>query len=212
MNRISMAALVGVAGLAFIVGQNVRPSTSTAATVGATTQPEGGDDMAAAMEAMMAAGAVGEHHEYLAAMLGTWEGVFKMRMAPDAPMMEFPSVAKREWVLDGRFLREVVTSSMDGQPFEGLGYTGYNNTDQRYEAIWMDNMSTCIYSSHGDYDAKTHILRVYGTRRDPASGRVVTGWSELDMSNPNRHVMKGWETAADGSTFLSSEGVFERRR
>jgi hypothetical protein len=38
-----------------------------------------------------------------------------------------------------------------GMPFEGLGYTGYDNVKKQYFGTWIDSMSTGIMTSsrHG---------------------------------------------------------------
>jgi hypothetical protein len=208
MKSASTAVLVAVAGLAFVLGQATRPSAAAAAH-----QPEGDEGMDAMMAAMAEAGTPGEHHRHLDLMLGTWEGTMKWTPAPGAPAMEFPGTATREWVLDGRYLREVVKSEgPEGMVFEGIGYTGYNNLDRRYETCWMDSMSTAMYPGHGTFNPQTRVFTFYSEMRDPATGRMVTSWGEMDMSDPDRHVMKGWCYAEDGTVFQNAEGVFERVR
>ena len=164
------------------------------------------------MARMAMLGQPNENHEHLAAMLGTWEGVMRWRPAPEADFLEFPGVATREWVLDGRFIREVVKAEAPGGGgFEGVGYVGYNNFDNRYESIWMENMSTGVMHGYGVYNPETKVFTFYGDRRDPMSGRMIATWSEMDMSDPDRHVLKGWEFGPDGAPFQNAEGVFTRR-
>lgn len=206
MKRMSTAVLVGVAGVAFVLGQAVRPSSAVA-----HVQPEGAEAMDPSMAAMREAGTPGEHHRYLDLMLGTWGGTMSWTPNPGDEAMEFEVHATREWVLDGRYVREVVTSEFGGMPFEGIGYTGYSNIDQQFETVWMDSMSTWIYPGRGNYNPATKVLTIHSQQRDPETGRMITCWSEVDMSDSDRHVMKGWCYAADGSTFQNVEGVFERR-
>lgn len=79
------------------------------------------------MQAMMEAGTPGEHHKVLDKLAGEWEGTFTIRMSPDAPPMTITGTMKRTWILDGRFLKEEVTSEMGGETFRGLGILGYDN-------------------------------------------------------------------------------------
>lgn len=210
MNRMTAAIVVGVAGVAFVLGQSIRPNQAGAVPTVAA-QPEG--EMDASMQAMIEAGTPGEHHKHLELMMGTWEGPMRWTPEPGAEPMEFMGVATREWVLEGRYLREVVKSQgPGGMSFEGIGYTGFNNMDQRFETVWMDSMSTAIYFGNGTFNEATKVFTFHQSMRDPATGRMVTSWGEMDMSDPNRHVMKGWCYAADGSVFQNAEGVFTRRR
>lgn len=216
MTRLTALSLVCLVGAAFVAGQAVRPFSAVAAPASQPDDGAGGTldaAMQASMEAMAAAGTPGQHHHSLDLMLGTWDGTMSWRPAPDAALMSFPGTAVRDWILDGRFLREVVTAqSPDGAAFEGIGYTGYNNLDHRFETTWMDSMSTAIMGGHAEFNSTTKVFTFHMTRRDPASGRVITCWSEMDVSDPNRHVLRGWEYAEDGSAYQNSEGVFTRRR
>jgi len=36
---------------------------------------------------------------------------------------------------------------MMGQPMEGVGYTGYDRMRKQYTMVWLDNMSTAMYSA-----------------------------------------------------------------
>jgi len=175
-------------------------------------QARGGEGMDAAALAMMQAGTPGEHHRLLDRFVGSWKGTFKMRMAPDAPWMTFEGDVEREWVLDGRFLHETVKADSPMGPFEGISYMGYDNLEGRYVTVWMDSTTTAIYREVGYYDAEKQVLRTRGSMRDPASGKIVIGEGELDLSDPDRQVFKGWSFGTDGRRFFSMEGITERRK
>src|SRR5947209_5397445 len=100
-----------------------------------------------AMEAMMRAGTPGDAHKKLAAMAGTYEAKVKMWMDPKTPPAESTGTAVMEMVLGGRWLQERFDGSMMGQPFSGIGYTGYDNIRQMYVGTWMDTVSTAAMSS-----------------------------------------------------------------
>ncbi|MEM7228818.1 MAG: DUF1579 family protein [Planctomycetota bacterium] len=162
------------------------------------------------MAAMMAAGTVGDHHRYLDPLVGTFEGTARLWMKPDAPVMEFPSTVTREWILDGHFLKETIVSHSDMGEFKAIAIIGYNNMDGRYEMVWMENMSTALTTMHGSYNPDENVFRSYGTMRDPATGKMVTQWSEMDMSNHDVHIAEGWSVGTNGKAYRSFEGRFER--
>lgn len=204
------AVLLCVAGAAFVLGQSVRPSTAEARAADVGFQPD--DPMMQALAAMEAAGTPGPHHRQLDLMLGTWEGVMKWTMAPGTAPMEFRGRATREWVLDGRFIREEVTGDMPGGgAFQGLGFVGYNNLDHRYESLWLESSATNISTGHGTFNAAKKVFTFFGERRDPATGRVITMRTEIDCSDPNKEIMRAWESAEDGTYFQNVEGVFTRQ-
>ena len=169
-------------------------------------------ELSAQMEAWAEAGTPGEHHQHLNQMLGEWEGVFRMWMEPGGEPMEMPGTIKREWVLDGRYVRETVESEAAWGPFRGIGYMGYNNMDGRYEFIWMDTESTAIMRETGTYDPDSKVLSTHGSHRDPMSGGVFSTRGILDLSNPNRHTYVGYATGSDGKEFKAFEGVMERTK
>ncbi len=154
-------------------------------------------------------GAPGEHHKVLEKFNGNWEGVFTIHV-PGVGEMESKGTVEREWILDGRFLVEEVRAEMGpGQEFVGYGVFGYNNAEGRYETFWIDNQNTAMVRDNGKYNADTGSMTFRGKTRN-MMGQMVTTRGELDLSNPNRHVYRGYETGADGVERLAFEGVMER--
>ncbi len=164
------------------------------------------------MERMMAAGEPGEHHAALKPLEGNWKGFVRITMAPGQEPMEMPASIHREWIMDGRYLQETVTSGMEGFEFHGMAIVGYNNVDGVYESMWIDNTITAMMTEKGAYNQKNKTFNFWGAHRDPMSNRIVMANSELDLSNPNRHVMKGTQIGPDGSPFQNFYGVFEREK
>ena len=106
--------------------------------------PEMTPQMEAEMVAWMQLAQPGSHHEHLAPFVGTWKGEVTMWMAPDTPPITEQSLAEVNWILGGRYLQWKQTGEFGGMPFEGLTIEGYNNGEQRYESIWIDNFGTLI--------------------------------------------------------------------
>ncbi|MCH8151678.1 MAG: DUF1579 family protein [Planctomycetes bacterium] len=205
--------LLAVAGLAFAAGRLsiVSGGQPLASAQPAQDQPD--MEMSAEMEAKAKAGAPGEHHQYLNRMIGEWEGMFTMWMEPgEEAMMRMPGTVSREWVLNGRYIRETVDSESEWGKFRGLGYMGYNNIDGQYEFIWMDTKSTAIMFETGTYDPESKVLTTRGSHRDPASGQVFNTRGILDLSNPSRHTYVSYATGPDGKEFKNFEGTLERKK
>lgn len=199
-------AALGLAAVAFAAGR-INLFNGSDAVAFAQDQPQ---EMDESMLAMMAAGTPGENHKHLEALIGEWEGVFRLWMEPGAEPMESVGTIKRDWILDGRYVREQVHATSNGMEFEGVGYIGYNNTDGQYEIVWMDNMSTAIYFWTGSYNPETKIFSSRGTYRDPATGKVFASRGTMDWSNPNRHVSSDYTTGPDGVERKTMEGIAER--
>lgn len=217
---VSCIATAALCGLGFAVGRIslTHPSTAFESATRASVllsdfQPPDqpmDEEMAAMMEKMEAAGRPGPHHDALKPLAGNWEGFVEITMAPGQEPMKMPATISREWIMDGRFMKEAVKSETDDGPFNGMGLVGFNNVDGVYESMWVDNTGTAILTETGTYDVEKKTFRFYSSHRDPASGKLNMGHVELDLSNPNRHVMTGWRIGPDGKAFKSFYGVFER--
>src|SRR5687768_2235337 len=85
-----------------------------------------------------------EGHRALAGMVGTWDAEVTSWMSPGQPPVKSKGISENRMVLGGRWVESKFTSEMMGQPFEGVGYTGYDNHKKKYMGTWMDNMSTAV--------------------------------------------------------------------
>ncbi|MBA3686320.1 MAG: DUF1579 domain-containing protein [Planctomycetes bacterium] len=128
-----------------------------AAADDAKTMPPGMDP--AAMEMMKP----GPEHQMLAKRAGTWDVACKMWMMPDAPAQESKGTAKTTVILDGRYIQDDFTGEFMGQPFKGMGLTGYDRQEKKYYSTWVDSMSTSM-------------MQMTGTSED--NGKTVTTTGE----------------------------------
>ena len=128
-------------------------------------------DQAAMMEKYMQAGTPGSEHEMLSQMVGTYEMTVKAWMDPNGEPMVSTGTAEREMILDGRVLQETVEADMMGQPFRGVGHSGYDNVTDMYWSTWADNMSTGLTMLEGTMDMESHTAVWEGTSPDPIAGK-----------------------------------------
>lgn len=133
-------------------------------------------DMETMMAKMMELATPGAEHQALMRDAGTWDSVYKMRMAPDAPWTEFRGSATCRPLLDGRYLWQDVEWSMpdpmSGQmmPMKAFQILGYDKMSNEYTALWADAWSTWMITSRGKRDARG-VLNMSGTMRDVAGER-----------------------------------------
>jgi hypothetical protein len=59
---------------------------------------------------------------------------------------------------------------MMGQPFSGVGYTGYDNFKKRYVSLWIDNMSTAMSTMDGNLDKEGKTFTTWGRMDEPMTG------------------------------------------
>ena len=202
-----IVGLIAVAGAAFAAGHF---GVLSGGGPGAWAQTQ--QELSAKDLAYIKAGTPGKHHQVLNELVGEWEGVFKIWMEPDAEPMVSRGTVSREMILGGRFLKEVVTATFDMGPFEGVGFTGFNNFDGQYQSIWMDSMTTAIHTEMGTYHPDRKVLHMAGDHRDPVTGRLAHSWGKLDLSDPDRHVYTANSTDPEGRTYKAFESVMERRK
>ena len=101
-------------------------------------------DQQAMMEAWKKASIPGEMHKKLNDMVGTFDASVRMWMDPTKPPEDSTAVSVNKWVLGDRFVESKYEGTMMGEPFNGLGYTGYDNVQKRYVGTWMDSTTTGI--------------------------------------------------------------------
>ena len=88
-------------------------------------------------------------HARLMPMVGTWRTKTTFQMSPGAPEQISEGTSVHRLVLGGRYLEQVYKGSAMGMPFEGIGFTGYDNVQQRYVGTWMDTFGTGLMNSLG---------------------------------------------------------------
>lgn len=164
----------------------------------------------AMMEAMMKAGTPGEAHKKIDAFSGQWNGKVTFWTVPGADPMTMEGTAESRWILDGRYLEQRFKGTFMGAPFEGLGYTGYDNVKNRYWSTWIDNMSTGIMMSTGSADGATWTFS--GTMPDPMTGKEMPSDSKITVQDADHHVMEMWGPGPDGKMYKNMEIAYSRRK
>jgi hypothetical protein len=109
------------------------------------------------MQACMAAAAPGKMHEWMAKGVGSWSGKDTMWMGAGAPPMKSESTTVISTMMDGRFIKCEHNGDMAGQPFQGFGIYGYDNTAEKFQGAWIDNCGTGVANATGQLspDSKT---------------------------------------------------------
>jgi hypothetical protein len=162
------------------------------------------------MEAMMKAATPGDAHKSLDMFAGSWKTTVKSWMAPGTDPMTMEGTSETKWMMGGRYLEQRFTSAFMGMPFEGLGYTGYDNIKKQYWSTWMDNMSTAMMTSTGSYDGKTWTFK--GTMPDPMTGKDSTLDEKITVTDADHHVMEMWGAGPDGKNFKMMEIAYSRKK
>lgn len=181
------------------------PAIGQEAAAPAETDPE----TQAMMEAWAGAMAVGPQHEELAEMSGSWHVTATFWMTPDGEPMSIEGKADRKMILGGRVLSEKFSSEFMGQPFEGLGLTGYDNVTEQYWSTWTDNMSTGLMKMTGTCGEDGNCT-YSGSFVDPASGEEMQHRFVVERIGEDAEKMVGYVSGPEVSEYKMMEMTYER--
>jgi hypothetical protein len=167
-------------------------------------------DQKAMMDAWMKTMTPGEQHKKLEPFVGSFNVKVTSWMAPGAPPAESSGTAEDRWVLGGRYVQEMFDGQFMGQPFSGIGYTGYDNIKKAFMATWMDNMSTAIMITKGSMEGNT--MTSSGTMDDPMSGKSQMVNNKVTVTDNDHHTMEMWGPGPDGKAFKMMEISYARKK
>lgn len=166
----------------------------------------------AMMEAFQKAATPGEAHKKLSSMIGTWDTVVNFWPAAGAPAQRSTGFSDNRWILGGRYVEQRFTGTAMGQPFEGIGYTGYDNIKKQYFGTWMDSMSTGIMLTTGAAEEGGKQWKFKGTMDDPVSGKSLPVEEKVTIVDNDKHVFEMWSPGRDGKMYKSMEIVYTRKK
>jgi hypothetical protein len=123
-------------------------------------------DPAALEQAMAEYARVTEKHEGFKHVVGRWKIEMKDFTQGDSPEVS-QGQATFQLLLGGRYLQQNFRGEHRGKRFQGMGLTGFDNAQQKFVGVWIDNMSTGIMHTTGTYDEKTHVMTETGQVQMP---------------------------------------------
>jgi len=168
-------------------------------------------DQKAMMEAMMKAMTPGEPHKLLDNMVGTFDAKVSTWMQPGAPPMVSTGTSVNSWILGGRFVEQKFSGSFMGQPFAGIGYTGYDNIKKQYWGSWMDSMSTGVMMSTGSTSDNGKTWKFTATMPDPMTGKDAPMEEKVTVTDKDHHMFEMWSPGPDGKMFKMMEISYTRK-
>jgi hypothetical protein len=149
-------------------------------------------DQKAMMEAMMKAMTPGEPHKLLDNMVGTFDAKVSSWMQPGAPPMVSTGTSVNSWILGGRFVEQKFAGSFMGQPFNGIGYTGYDNVKKQYWGSWVDTMSTGVMMSTGSTSDNGKTWKFTASMPDPMTGKDAPMEERVTVTDKDHHLFEMW--------------------
>ena len=187
-------------------------ATAEKMTTAESTTPPAPPDSAAMMKAWQDFMTPGDNHKWLEKSNGTWEAEVTQWMDPAAPPTKAKAVNVQSSMLGGRYVISKFTSTMMGQPMEGMSTTGYDNGKKMFVSTWIDNLGTGIVHMSGNVDAATNTLNLKGHQTDPMTGKDSEMREEMKMIDDNTYTMTLYGAGMDGKEMKFMEGTFKKKK
>lgn len=174
-------------------------------------KPMSAEEMAA-MAKMQAAMTPGANHKLLDAMVGTFDTKTTFWMAPGGPPSSSTGTSVNTWIMGGRYVEQRFNGSVMGMPFEGLGYTGYDNVSGKYWGTWIDSMSTGVMTSTGSSSDGGKSYTFSSTMNDPMTGKATQMEERIAVIDKDHHNFEMWGAAPDGKNYKMMEINYTRKK
>lgn len=202
---IAIVAVVGIGLLATRSFSDDKPAAAKPADAAAAAAQQ------AQKEAWAKVAAPGPQHEALKAMAGTFNTDVTTAM-PGAPEQKSTGKSVNEIVLGGRYLQQKYEGTMDGEPFTGMGYTGYDNGKKKFVGTWMDTMSTSILQMEGTADAGGKVITMTAIYDDPMTGKPTSMRTITTIVSNDKHTFDMYMPGPDGKEFKGMTIVYTRAK
>lgn len=179
----------------------------------ADAPPKMTPEQQAMMEAWQKASTPNEKHKQLIAEFeGTWNTKMTSWMDPTSSPQVETGKSVHTPVLGGRQLRMDYTGQFMGRPFQGVGYSGYDNVTGKYFSTWSDNMSTGPFVAEGSYDPATKSYTYHATMHDPMqNGAPVPVRETMRIVDKDHATFEMYETR-DGKERKSMQIEYTRAK
>ncbi len=169
-------------------------------------------EMQAQMAIIKERGTPGVEHQVLQNFEGQWNVAAKSWMMPDAQPETSFGTSEMKWTLDGRFLKNHFTGDWAGESFHGVGYHGYDKIRKHYVSLWLDSMSTGVFSSTGQYDPKTSTIKDEGGYSCMMTGEKNKWFRSVwKIYNKDKHTYTMYSKTPEGKEFKSMELTYIRK-
>jgi len=181
---------------------------------GTKAKPQATPDEQEMMKKWMQVSTPGDAQKKLEDLVGTWDVEMSIwSKGPDAPPSVTHGSAVNTWVLGGRFVRQEYKGEMMGMPFEGIGYTGYDNYNKKYVSFWIDNSTTQTTTMSGLADRSGRTFTLYGTMDEwltGENGKTVKYVTRI--VNRDKNIFEAYDLGIEGPNQRMMEAVYTRKK
>lgn len=174
------------------------------------------------LQALASRARPGPGHELIDALVGEWDvekSMYVVLGSPEKPVRSSEMTTRREWIGDGRFVRDVTQGVIAGQPYFRTGILGFNNMDQRYEWITADNVTPTmmIYLGREGSGPRNPIVMEgrftdLGVTGEQWVGETIPMRTVITIENRDLHTLEIYFTPPGQAERLADRAVFRRRK
>jgi hypothetical protein len=168
-------------------------------------------DPEAMMRAWQEAATPAAGHGRLQPLVGSWSARTTFWMEPGGTPSVGEGTSEHRWVLGGRYLEQVYRGTTMGMPFEGLGYTGYDNVQRKYVSTWMDSFGTGIMHSTGVGKPSERKIASTGTVFQPGTRRAMPLDSLVTIQGRDQHTYEMFARTPSGKRFRTMLVEYRRK-
>jgi hypothetical protein len=160
----------------------------------------------------------GAQHQWLNPLVGQWAVEMFVYPAPgQAPIVSKDMSAKREWLLDGRYLREELQGTFAGYPSSRIAVLSFNNLDERWELSTVDSFEPGQMWYAGRSVGSPGRFELHGESTEAGLGPTPTGRKrdlrfEFEITDANKHVQRIYVKYPGAAEQLFVEQRFTRVR
>jgi hypothetical protein len=154
----------------------------------------------------------GPEHKVLGGRVGKWNALVRVWNEPGGQPSFDTGTAEIRWILGERYIEETFEGTLLGQPFHGVGFTGFDNIKEKYFTTWMDSGGTGVLHSEGTFDAASQSVTYAGECPDANEWTYVKCRTVEKMIDADLWTAQMYTPGPDGKDFLCLDIAYRRAK
>jgi len=150
-----------------------------------------------------------QHLDLTLSFLGEWTTTTNAWNAPNAAPSTSTGRARFFPTMGGRFVCGDVEGELFGKQFKSMGFMGFNTTQNRYEASWVNTENTDIANYNGQKVGDNGFAWT-GTVTSPITGQPGTSRGTTTFNGKETFTYTLFTTGTDGNEFKVYETTYNR--
>lgn len=152
----------------------------------------------------------GAGQKRLEPMIGSFDVAIRTWVDPSKPPLESSGTMVSTWVLGHRYVQSMLTASVGGEPFNGIGYIAFDNITKTYQATWMDSGSTGMTWYSGGFDASGKGATMKASQPSVLTGKHSPLELRMTINDDGGHVTELWGQGLGRTMFKMMELRYTR--